>query len=176
MLIEPDVFSDSRGFFKETWNQKKYAEQGLNLNFVQDNISFSTHGVLRGLHFQNPNQQGKLVQVLLGEVYDVAVDLRIGSPDFGRWLGFTLSSENHYQLYVPKGFAHGFCVVSETALVGYKCTDFYNPNSEYCLRWNDPDLAISWPVDQPDLSAKDAAGLSLKDLTEEILPIYQEDQ
>ena len=173
LIIEPDVHGDERGFFKETWNRHCYAKLGLNRDFVQDNVSFSRKGILRGLHFQNPNPQGKLVQVLQGEVYDVAVDVRVGSPEFGRWLGVTLSAENHLQLYIPEGFAHGFCVTGETALFCYKCTDFYEADSEYSLRWNDPDLAIDWPVSEPDLSAKDEAGSLLKDIPRTSLPLYR---
>jgi dTDP-4-dehydrorhamnose 3,5-epimerase len=173
MIIEPDVHGDERGFFKETWNRQRYAELGLERDFVQDNVSFSRRGILRGLHFQNPNPQGKLVQVLQGEVYDVAVDVRAGSPHFGRWVGVTLSAQNHLQLYIPEGFAHGFCVTSETALFCYKCTDFYNAKAEYSLRWNDPDLAIEWPVADPELSAKDEAGCLLQDIPRASLPLYR---
>lgn len=169
VLLTPKVFGDPRGFFFETWNRRRFAELGLDLEFVQDNISFSGRGILRGLHFQNPSPQGKLVQVLQGEVYDVAVDIRRGSPTFGRWFGVRLSAENHQQMYVPPGLAHGFCVTSETALFAYKCTDFYNPGGEYSLRWNDPELGIDWPIDEPTLSGKDAEGLLLRDLPDEAL-------
>ncbi len=172
-LVHPDVFGDHRGYFKETWNRRKLAEQGLNLDFVQDNLSFSSKGILRGLHFQNPNPQGKLVQALQGEVFDVAVDIRKGSPSFGQWFGAVLSAENHLQMYVPPGFAHGFCVISETALFSYKCTDFYNPAAEYSLRFDDPDLGIDWPLDgPPKLSAKDEAAIRLKDFPQHLLPLY----
>lgn len=164
VIIEPDVFGDARGYFQETWNQPRYAEAGLDVNFVQDNLSFSKRGTLRGLHFQNPLAQGKLVSVLIGEVYDVAVDIRIGSPTFGEWLGVTLSDENKRQFYVPPGFAHGFCVTSETALFAYKCTETYNPAGEGSILWNDPDLGIDWPIADPLVSAKDAKALSLKDI------------
>lgn len=174
LLIEPDVYGDSRGFFMESWNLKRYAEQGLEVEFVQDNISFSRRGILRGLHFQNPNPQGKLVQVLQGEVYDVAVDIRKGSPCFGCWFGTWLSEQNHHQLYVPEGFAHGFCVVSETALFAYKCTHFYDAKAEYSLRWDDPDLAIDWPIKEPILSKKDGTGLRLKEMPQGALPLYGE--
>lgn len=168
--IEPRVFGDSRGYFMETWNQSDYAQAGLNTSFVQDNLSFSSRGVLRGLHFQNPNGQGKLVYVLQGAVFDVAVDIRAGSPTFGQWAGFTLSAENHHQLYIPAGFAHGFCVISETALFAYKCTDFYNPDAEDGIIWNDSDLAIDWPITTPVLSEKDRKYSRLKDIPMRRLP------
>lgn len=168
--IEPRVFGDSRGYFMETWNQSDYAQAGLNTSFVQDNLSFSSRGVLRGLHFQNPNGQGKLVYVLQGAVFDVAVDIRAGSPTFGQWAGFTLSAENHHQLYIPVGFAHGFCVISETALFAYKCTDMYNPEAEGGIIWNDPDLAIDWPITTPVLSEKDRKYSRLKDIPMRRLP------
>ncbi len=172
LLIEPDVFGDQRGFFMETWNRRRYAQAGLEVDFVQDNLSLSRQGILRGLHYQWPQPQGKLVQVLKGAVFDVAVDIRKGSPTFGRWVGFELSADNHRQLYIPEGFAHGFCVLSETALFAYKCTDFYNPDTERSLLWNDPDLGIAWPVAEPLLSDKDRQGRRLKDLPETDLPVY----
>lgn len=173
LIIEPRVFGDARGFFMETWNAARYAEAGITAQFVQDNLSFSRRGVLRGLHFQKPNPQGKLVYVLAGEVFDVAVDIRVGSPTFGQWESVVLSSENRRQFYVPAGFAHGFCVSSETALFAYKCTDLYNPAAEGSVLWNDPDLAIPWPVSAPELSAKDAVGLRLKDFPRDRLPQYE---
>lgn len=172
LLIKPDVFGDARGFFQETWNRCRYAEAGLDVTFVQDNLSRSGRGILRGLHFQHPNPQGKLVYVLDGEVFDVAVDIRRGSPTFGRWYGATLSAENHHQLYVPPGFAHGFCVTGDSALFAYKCTDFYQPQHEHSLLWNDPDLDIHWPVAEPILSAKDKAGRLLKHVSGDALPVY----
>jgi dTDP-4-dehydrorhamnose 3,5-epimerase len=172
LLIKPEVFGDSRGYFLESWNRRRYAEIGLDRDFVQDNQSLSRRGILRGLHFQNPEAQGKLVQVLQGEVFDVAVDIRRGSPTFGQWYGAVLSEENHHQLWVPEGFAHGFCVTSELALFAYKCTDFYNPKAEFSLRWDDPDLGIPWPVETPALSAKDQAGVFLKDFPRDCLPVY----
>ena len=173
LLIQPDVFGDHRGYFQESWNRRKFAELGLNLDFVQDNLSFSRKGILRGLHFQNPQPQGKLVQALQGEVFDVAVDIRKGSPTFGQWFGAVLSAENHLNMYVPQGFAHGFCVLSETALFAYKCTDFYNPATEFSLRFDDPDIGIAWPLDgEPSLSAKDRDALLLKDFPEASLPLY----
>jgi dTDP-4-dehydrorhamnose 3,5-epimerase len=172
LVIEPKVFGDERGFFMETWHQARYAELGLPERFVQDNLSFSRQGVLRGLHFQNPNGQGKLVYVLLGEVFDVAVDVRLGSPTFGKTANAVLSADNKRQFYIPPGFAHGFCVTSETALFAYKCTEFYDSKSEASLLWNDPALAIGWPVSQPELSAKDGAAPTLANFPRERLPVY----
>jgi dTDP-4-dehydrorhamnose 3,5-epimerase len=164
LVIEPKVFGDHRGFFVETYNAERYRAAGLDATFVQDNLSFSRKGVLRGLHFQNPTPQGKLVSVLQGSVYDVAVDLRRNSPSFGQWFGLTLDEEKKIQFYVPPGFAHGFVVTSETALFAYKCTALYNPASEKSLAWDDPDLDISWPKDlELQLSAKDRAGRRLRD-------------
>jgi len=170
LLLEPDVFSDERGFFLETWNKKRYEDAGVQGPFVQDNVAFSQKGILRGLHFQHPQAQCKLVQVLSGEVVDVAVDIRVGSPTFGRWVGEVLSGANHRQMYIPPGFAHGYCVTSETALFSYKCTDFYNPTTEHGILWNDPDLGIAWPFEEPLLSPKDAGLVRLKDLPPETLP------
>jgi len=164
LFIEPKVFGDERGFFLETWSQKRYQEIGINVDFVQDNLSFSRHGVLRGLHFQNPQAQGKLVYVLQGEVFDVAVDIRKGSPTFGRWHGVILSGENKHQFWVPAGFAHGFCVTSETALFAYKCTELYAPTHEKSIRWDDPTLAIDWPVTEPQVSDKDRVAPLLADI------------
>jgi len=172
VIIEPKVFGDERGFFMETWNQQRYVDAGIPAGFVQDNLSYSRRGVLRGLHFQNPNPQGKLVSVYQGEVYDVAVDIRRGSPTFGQWTAVTLSAENKRQFYVPEGFAHAFVVTSETALFSYKCTDLYNPKAEGSILWNDPDLAIDWPMDNPELSAKDREGKRLKDFALAELPTY----
>lgn len=154
-IIEPDVYSDDRGSFMETWNARDYGKHGLDVTFVQDNLSRSRRHVLRGLHFQNPRPQGKLISVLKGEVYDVIVDIRSDSDTFGEWEGTTLSAENARQLYVPEGFAHGFVVTSDEALFHYKCTDFYHPETEGVLRWNDPSLGIEWPVDEPILSDRD---------------------
>jgi dTDP-4-dehydrorhamnose 3,5-epimerase len=172
LIIEPKVFGDERGFFMESWNGKRYEEAGLPGRFVQDNLSFSTHGVLRGLHFQNPQPQGKLVSVLRGEVFDVAVDIRVGSPTFGRWTGVTLSAENKRQFYVPPDFAHGFVVTSEAALFFYKCTDYYSPSSEGIVLWNDPDIGIEWPTDAPILSERDRTAPPLRKIPEEILPRF----
>ena len=164
LTIEPKVLGDKRGFFVETWNRRRYHEAGLDADFVQDNLSFSRQGTLRGLHYQNPNPQGKLLQVLQGEVFDVAVDLRRSSPTFGKWHGLVLSAENKRQFYVPAGFAHGFLVLSETALFHYKCTDFYSQKDEMTLLWNDPAIGIDWPAKQPLLSEKDTGGVALRDL------------
>jgi dTDP-4-dehydrorhamnose 3,5-epimerase len=164
IIIEPDVIGDARGFFMETWNRNRYAAVGVDVDFVQDNMSFSQKGILRGLHFQNPGAQGKLVSVLVGEVYDVVVDIRHGSPTFAQWVGVWLSAENHRQFYVPPGFAHGFCVTSDTALFAYKCTAFYNPQGEGSVLWNDPDLGIDWPLAAPVLSEKDRRASRLCDI------------
>jgi dTDP-4-dehydrorhamnose 3,5-epimerase len=169
LIIEPKVFGDARGFFMEIWNQVRYREAGLDGNFVQDNLSFSRRGALRGLHFQNPTPQGKLVSVLQGEVFDVAVDIRRSSPTFGKWEGTVLSGENKRQFYVPAGFAHGFLVLSETAMFHYKCTDFYTPKHEMTIRWDDPEIGIKWPLKEPILSEKDARGVPLRDLPKERL-------
>ena len=169
LLIESEVLGDARGFFMEIWNQRRYRESGLNASFVQDNISFSRRGTLRGLHFQNPTPQGKLVSVLQGEVFDVAVDIRRSSPTFGRWHGVTLSGENKRQFFIPQGFAHGFLVLSETAMFHYKCTDYYAPKDELAIRWNDPDLAIQWPVKDPILSERDAKAPLLREVPRERL-------
>ena len=174
LIIEPRVFGDARGFFMETWHQRRYAESGLPERFVQDNISQSRRGILRGLHYQYPQAQGKLVYVLQGEVYDVAVDIRVGSPSFGRWEGVTLSENNKRQLYIPPGFAHGFCVTSDTALFAYKCTEFYNPVAERCVRWNDPKIDVKWPLEEPILSDKDGLAPLLLEIPREQLPLYEE--
>lgn len=172
LIVEPKVFGDQRGYFLETWNQASYAAAGINAIFVQDNLSLSKKGILRGLHFQNPNTQGKLVYVLHGEVFDVAVDIRLGSPTFGQSVSIILSADNKRQLFIPPGFAHGFCVTSETALFAYKCTDKYNPQAEASVLWNDPALNIEWPINNPELSAKDANGIKLADLPKHKLPKY----
>lgn len=172
MLIEPKVFEDSRGFFMETFNAERYAEHGIPSEFVQDNHSKSIKGTLRGMHYQSGRPQGKLVRVVHGEVFDVALDIRIGSPCFGRWVGERLSAENKRQMYIPEGFAHGFCVLSETAEFLYKCTDFYSPVDERGVLWNDPEIGIEWPLDEPVLSDKDAVLGMLADMKDE-LPIYE---
>jgi dTDP-4-dehydrorhamnose 3,5-epimerase len=164
-IIKPKVFGDERGFFLETFEQKRYQEMlGIELNFVQDNHSRSQKGVLRGLHFQKENPQGKLVRVVRGEVFDVAVDIRKDSPTYGKWVGVTLTEENKTQLWIPPGLAHGFAVLSDIADFEYKCTNYYDPKSEGCLLWNDPTVNISWPISNPLLSAKDKLGKKLQEL------------
>ncbi len=162
IIIEPEVFTDSRGFFMETWEKRKFARAGITANFVQDNHSKSVRGTLRGLHYQIRQPQGKLVRVIAGEVFDVAVDIRKSSPTFGQWVGLHLSAENKHQIWVPPGFAHGFYVLTEAAEFTYKCTDFYAPEYERTILWNDKDLAINWPL-KPGfplvLSEKDKAGI-----------------
>ena len=162
-LIAPKVFGDDRGFFLESWNARSFADAGLDLNFVQDNHSRSSRGVLRGLHYQLQNPQGKLVRVTSGAVFDVAVDLRRASPDFGKWVGYELSDSNKHMLWVPPGFAHGFMVLSETADFLYKCTAPYDAPNDRGIRWNDPAIGIDWPGLTPILSAKDAAAPLLAD-------------
>ncbi|WP_419246735.1 dTDP-4-dehydrorhamnose 3,5-epimerase [Serratia sp. NFX21] len=164
-IIQPKVFGDARGFFLETFEKKRYQEMlNIDLDFVQDNHSRSSKGVLRGLHFQKQNPQGKLVRVVRGEVFDVVVDIRKGSPTYGAWEGVVLSEENKTQFWVPPGLAHGFVVLSETADFEYKCTDYYNPVHEDCLLWNDPAIGIEWPIENPLLSEKDKIGKLLEDL------------
>ena len=172
LLIEPDVFADARGFFMETHHQHKYAAAGIDRPFVQDNRSHSKKFVLRGLHYQLHKPQGKLVYVVAGEIFDVAVDIRRGSPTFGRWEGLYLSSDNKRQLYVPEGFAHGFCVMSETADVLYKCTDFYQPDDERGIVWKDPTIGVVWPLESPLLSSKDSQYPMLRDIPDHLLPLY----
>ena len=170
LIIEPKVFGDARGFFMETWQAERYAEAGIQEPFVQDNCSRSSRGILRGLHFQEPKPQGKLVHVLNGAVLDVAVDIRRGSPHFGKWVAVELNDQNRRQLWVPPGFAHGFCVLSETADFLYKCTELYAPEHDRGIAWDDPDLGIPWTVKEPKLSPKDAALPRLKDA--KVLPSY----
>lgn len=170
--IIPDVRADSRGSFHEAWQLRRYADAGLPTHWVQDNVSRSARGVLRGLHFQHPYGQGKLVSVLEGEILDVALDVRRGSPTFGRAAVARLSEENARQVYVPPGCAHGFLVLSDAAIVHYKCTEYYRGECERILVWNDPSLAIQWPIDSPILSAKDAAGRRLSQLGHDELPTY----
>jgi dTDP-4-dehydrorhamnose 3,5-epimerase len=154
-IIEPNVFEDERGYFLETHHHERFQSAGLDANFVQDNLSFSKQGTLRGLHFQLTKPQTKLVQVVTGEIFDVAVDIRPESPTFGKWSGVLLSKENKRQLFIPGGFAHGFCVLSESAHVAYKCSDYYSPEDEGGILWSDPAIAIDWPVKEPTLSVKD---------------------
>ncbi len=172
LIIEPDVFRDERGWFLETYHCDKYEEGGLSFSFVQDNCSSSIRGTLRGLHAQLSRPQGKLVRVSRGEVFDVAVDIRQGSPTFLFWEGVMLSAENFKQLYIPPGFAHGFYVFSDTAVVEYKCTEIYTPGDEIVIAWNDPQIGIQWPSDSPILSPKDSAGSSLETVRDR-LPTYQ---
>lgn len=170
LLVEPKVFGDARGYFLETYRQDAFAEAGMPREFVQDNESFSGHGILRGLHYQWPKPQGKLIRVLRGAIYDVAVDIRQDSPNFGKWVGVELSAENKHQLWVPAGFAHGFCVTSDDAIVVYKCSDYYAPDCEHTLLWNDPAVGVEWPIADPLLSAKDVAGLPLAEIAKANLP------
>jgi len=169
--IELDVFRDARGYFLESYHQKKYADAGIPGPFVQDNISRSSRGTLRGLHAQLTHPQAKLVHVISGEIWDVAVDIRPDSPTFKKWYGATLNAEKPVQLYVPAGFAHGFCVLSDIAEVSYKCTDLYDPSNELHLLWNDPDLGIQWPIKMPVLSAKDAAGVRLREVENKLVKL-----
>ena len=174
LLVEPRAFGDERGYFFESWSAARYEAAGIPPAFVQDNISYSRRGILRGLHLQNPHAQGKLVSVLRGEVFDVVVDVRTGSPTFGQWVGVLLSATNHRQLWVPEGFAHGFCVTGDEALFHYKCTDGYHPECEMALRWNDPAIGIQWPLEAPALNAKDAGAPTLAELTDSgRLPAFQ---
>ena len=172
LLLEPQRFGDARGYFLETWRQDRYQAAGIALPFVQDNLSRSAHGILRGLHLQHPNDQGKLVYVVDGEVFDVAVDVRVGSPNFGKWTGAVLSAAAHRQLWIPPGFAHGFCVTSETALFAYKCTAPYSVADEVGVLWNDPAIGIAWPVATPKLSAKDGVLPRLADIDPARLPRF----
>lgn len=174
LIVEPRVFGDERGFFYESYHAERYRDAGIPTAFVQDNLSLSRRGTLRGLHLQHPNGQAKLVSVLQGEVYDAAVDVRVGSPHFGQWTGAVLSAENRRQLYIPSGFAHGFCVLSEQALFSYKCSELYHPECEMTVKWDDPRIGIEWPVDQPLLSAKDLQGVALGSIDERVLPQYSD--
>lgn len=167
-LIAPAVHGDARGYLFEAWRADRYAALGLPDRFVQDNVSRSSRGVLRGLHVQYPYPQGKLVQVLDGEVFDVAVDVRVGSPAFGQWVGYHLSGENHRQLYIPPGVAHGFCTLSESVLLSYKCTEFYHPETEFTIAWNDPAIGVAWPLTDPVLSMRDQAARRLGELTAQL--------
>lgn len=172
VAIEPAVFGDARGFFYESYNAEKFKEAGLDLRFVQANVSRSARGVLRGLHYQWPNPQGKLVSVVEGEVFDVAVDIRRGSPTFGQWAGVMLTAENHRHFWVPEGFAHGFVVLSEFATFAYQCTALYDAKADAGVRWNDPAIAIDWPVSAPLLSGKDEKAPLLADIAPERLPVW----
>ena len=179
LILEPRVWGDERGFFLETFRSNRYAELGIPERLPQDNLSFSRQGVLRGLHLQHPFGQGKLVQVFVGEVYDVAVDVRRGSPNFGQWVGVTLSGENKRQFWVPPGFAHGFLVTGETALFAYKCSDYYHPETEFAIRWDDPRIGIEWPLERisgeaPELSNKDKQAARLESVPADRLPAYED--
>jgi dTDP-4-dehydrorhamnose 3,5-epimerase len=163
LIIEPRVFEDERGYFLETHHYQRFLSAGIDCTFVQDNLSFSKKNILRGLHFQKTKPQAKLVQAVSGEIFDVGVDLRTGSATFGKWSGVVLSEENKRQLFVPEGFAHGFCVLGEGAHIAYKCSDYYDPDDEGGLLWSDPDIAIDWPLEDPILSAKDRQFAHLAD-------------
>lgn len=173
VLLEPVSYCDARGWFREAWHSDRYRQAGVPGPFVQDNLSHSVHGVLRGLHTQQPGSQGKLVSVVAGAVFDVAVDIRANSPAFGNWVGMELSADNGRQLYIPEGFAHGFVVLSDAATFLYKCTRYYDPASELCVMWNDPDIGIEWPIREPFVSPKDAAGVPLRSLLPHQLPVWQ---
>ena len=163
LVIKPKVFEDERGYFFESYNYQLFKQAGLDFNFVQDNQSLSQKGVLRGLHFQNnPNAQGKLVRVISGSVFDVAVDIRKKSPTYGQWFGLELTEQNKWMMYIPEGFAHGFATLQDFTVFSYKCTNFYNKASEDCIFWNDSDLAINWPIENPILSDKDLLGKQMK--------------
>jgi len=173
LVVEPKVFGDHRGYFVETWQQSRYADHGIGPTFVQDNQASSGHGTLRGLHIQNPHGQGKLVQVIAGAVYDVAVDVRRGSPSFGKWVGVELSESNKRQMWVPPGFLHGYVVTSDQAIFTYKCTDTYHPETQFSVRWDDPDIGIGWPEGiTPTLSEKDRDAPCLREVPQARLPQY----
>jgi dTDP-4-dehydrorhamnose 3,5-epimerase len=173
LLIKPRVFGDPRGFFVETWSAERYTRAGVPGPFVQDNLSRSGRGVLRGMHLQNPFGQGKLVSVPMGEVFDVCVDARPGSPTFGKWFSCVLSGENQHQLYIPAGFAHGFCVLRDATLFSYKCTQPYHPEAELGILWNDPDIGITWPLGDPLISERDLRHPRLRDIEEARLPPWR---
>lgn len=170
--LEPTVFGDNRGFFLETYHRERYRKAGIDCLFVQDNHSHSQKNILRGLHYQLRAPQDKLIYVVAGEIFDVAVDIRKGSPTFGNWFGTRLSSRNKHQLFVPKGFAHGFCVLSDTADVCYKCSELYDAEDDYGIRWSDPSIGIDWPLSEPVLSLKDKKNLYLSDIPDDRLPCY----
>lgn len=177
-IIETRVFSDARGSFRETWSRDRYTEAGIAAEFVQDNVSVSNKGVLRGLHYQHPSGQGKLVSVLQGSVFDVAVDIRHGSPRFGSWVGVELSAENGLQLWIPEGFAHGFLTLDDDVVFAYRCTEFYRPDAEGSVLWSDPEIGIEWPLGNlehpPIMAEKDAAAPPLAEIASERLPAYEE--
>jgi dTDP-4-dehydrorhamnose 3,5-epimerase len=169
ILIEPTVHRDDRGFFLESYRESKYRDGGIRVRFVQDNHSCSVKDTLRGLHGQNPNPQGKLVRVIQGEIFDVSVDVRRGSPTYGKYFATRLSADNFHQLYIPPGVLHGFLVTSDVAQVVYKCTDFYRPEADFSVAWNDPDIGIAWPVESPILSGKDRCAPRLRDVEEQLI-------
>ena len=173
VIVDPDVHGDSRGFFLETWHAERYRQAGIDADFVQDNLSRSSRHTLRGLHAQVRRPQGKLVRVVEGSVFDVAVDIRRGSPHYGRWVGCELSAADQRQMYVPPGFAHGFCVLTEFAQFEYKCTDFYDPDDQIAIRWNDPEIGVEWPVDAPTLSPRDQSAPLLRDFGPGQLPEFE---
>ncbi len=170
LAIEPEIHEDARGYFLEQWHESRYREAGIAGRFVQDNLSRSRHGALRGLHFQEPDPQGKLISVFAGQIFDVAVDIRRGSPRFAQWVGVELSADNRKQLWIPPGFAHGFCVLGEHATVSYKCTEVYVPGHERVVRWNDPALGIAWPVRAPIVSERDRLAPALDE--QRVLPDF----
>lgn len=172
VLIQPRVFADSRGYFMETWHQGKYRDNGIDISFSQTNLSRSTAGVLRGLHYQWPQPQAKLVQVLQGSVFDVAVDIRPDSPNYLKWVGVELSAQNHHQLFIPEGFAHGFITLSDTALLAYACSREYSPEADASIAWNDPQIAIDWPIKPASLSDKDTVAPNISDLQLANLPEF----
>ena len=173
LLVDLRIFGDARGWFAETWQAERYAASGIPDRFVQDNAAYSQRGVLRGLHAQHPHGQGKLIQVLRGEIYDVAVDIRRGSPTFGRWVGLRLNGETPQQVWIPPGFAHGYCVLSDEALFTYKCSDFYHPETQFSVRWDDPAIGVDWPLqDAPILADKDRDAPALADIAPERLPPF----
>lgn len=174
LVIEPNVYADARGFFMETYHAERFVHAGIHAQFVQDNHSRSARSVLRGLHYQEPNAQGKLVRCTSGAIFDVAVDIRVGSPHFGKWFGIELTEENKKMLWIPAGFAHGLCALTDDADVVYKCTALYDPASDRSILWNDPDIGIDWPIREPLLSPKDAAAPRLNDAR--VLPRYVEDR
>lgn len=176
LLLKPRVFRDERGSFLETWRRQRYADAGITATFVQDNAAVSHRGVIRGLHYQYPDPQGKLVMTLQGTVFDVAVDIRRGSPTFGRWTGHTLSEENGHQLWIPEGFAHGYAVLSETAVFAYKCTRAYRADADAAIRFDDPAIGIEWPIERPLLSAKDRSAPLLADVPDFRLPLFDDSE
>ncbi len=173
MVFEPRVFDDNRGFFMETYQKERYKQAGIDCHFVQDNLSYSVQGTLRGLHYQLHHPQAKLIQVIYGAIFDISVDIRRGSSTFGKWTGVHILGKNRRQVFVPVGFAHGFCIISNSAYVLYKCSDFYKPEDEMGILWSDPEIAIEWPISDPLLSVKDREYPCLSDVPENRLPLYE---